>query len=153
MPATAAPFWKSKPLDEMDDAEWESLCDGCGRCCLYKLEDEDSGELFFTAVGCRLLDTDSCRCSDYPHRRQQVPDCLVLRPLTAELLRLLPPSCAYRRLSEGRDLAWWHPLVSGRADTVREAGISVHGRVLSEEHVHPDELANHVVDWFDSADD
>ncbi|MEJ2686568.1 MAG: YcgN family cysteine cluster protein [Gammaproteobacteria bacterium] len=147
------PFWKTKSLAEMNDAEWEALCDGCGRCCLYKLEDEDSGELFFTAVACQLLDTDSCRCRDYPRRRQQVSDCLVLRPLTGELRRLLPPSCAYRRLAEGRELAWWHPLVSGRTGTVREAGISVGGRVLSEEYVHPAELANHVVDWFDSGDD
>ncbi|MGA7800783.1 MAG: YcgN family cysteine cluster protein [Gammaproteobacteria bacterium] len=153
MPDTPSPFWKAKSLDELTDTEWESLCDRCGRCCLYKLEDEDSGEVFFTAVACRLLDTDGCRCRDYPRRREQVPDCLVLRPLTDELVRLLPPSCAYRRLAEGRGLAWWHPLISAQFETVHEAGISVGGKTLSEEHVHPDELANHVVDWFDSKDD
>jgi uncharacterized cysteine cluster protein YcgN (CxxCxxCC family) len=142
----AIPFWRSKSLDDMSDAEWESLCDGCGWCCVVKLEDEDSGEIFFTNVACRLLDTEACRCRDYAHRSVKVSQCLVLRPLSAALLRALPESCAYRRLSEGRDLAWWHPLVSGDTESVRRAGVSICGRVVSEEYVHPDELEDHIIE-------
>lgn len=153
MSRTPPPFWKTNALDALSDAEWESLCDRCGRCCLYKLEDEDTGTLFYTAVSCRLLDADTCQCGNYAGRQQQIADCLVLRPLTAERVRLLPTSCAYRRLAEGRDLPWWHPLVSGTFDTVRSAGVSVHNRILSEEHVHPEDLLRHVVDWFDDGKD
>jgi uncharacterized protein len=142
---SSAPFWESKRLDEMTHDEWESLCDGCGRCCLHKLRHEESGELSHTNVACRLLDLKSCRCRDYPNRRRQVPDCVSLTPKEVAAIDWLPPSCAYRRLAEGRGLAWWHPLVSGDPDTVHRAGISVRGRVVSEREAGP--LEHHIVEW------
>ncbi len=123
----ARPFWQTKTLAEMSEAEWESLCDGCGRCCLVKLEDEDSGTIHFTDVGCRLFDGESCRCRDYPNRSRAVPDCVTLRPENIADLHWMPPTCAYRLLAEGKDLPEWHPLVSGRAESVVEAGVSVQG--------------------------
>ena len=144
MPAPA-PFWKTKTLDEMTVAEWESLCDGCGRCCLHKLRDEDTDAILYTNVACRLLDTDSCACSDYPKRRRRVPDCVQLTPAALREIDWLPPSCGYRRVAEGRGLAWWHPLVSGHRGSVHEAGISVRGRSISERKAGP--LEHHVVDW------
>ena len=140
-----APFWKTKTLAEMSRAEWESLCDGCGRCCLHKLRHEDTEALSWTNVACRLLDLDTCQCSDYPRRRRKVPDCVQLTPESVDEIDWLPPSCAYRRLDEGRDLAWWHPLVSGDPNTVHEAGISVRGRAISERQAGP--LEHHLVDW------
>lgn len=142
-----APFWERKPLEAMSVAEWESLCDGCGRCCTHKLEDADTGEVHATQVACRLLDCGSCRCSDYPNRLQQVPDCLQVTPAIARDSDWLPPSCAYRRLAEGRGLAWWHPLVSGSSETVHTAGVSVRGRVLPETIVEPEDYEDHIVDW------
>ena len=140
-------FWEEKSLEQMDDGEWESLCDGCGRCCLQKFEDEDSGEVFHTRIACRLLDTDDCRCRDYAHRQEHVEDCLSVRPLTAEKLSWLPSSCAYRRLAEGRGLADWHPLVSGDPASVRRAGIGVGGRVVSERDVPVHEFMLHLTSW------
>lgn len=140
-----APFWKSKRLEDMTDAEWESLCDGCGRCCLHKLRDEDTEALAFTDVACRLLDLKTCRCRDYPNRQKRVPDCVQLTPATVREVDWLPPTCAYRRLAEGKDLAWWHPLVSGDPDTVHQAGVSVRGRVIDERTAGAFE--DHVVDW------
>ncbi|HSI42431.1 MAG TPA: YcgN family cysteine cluster protein [Xanthobacteraceae bacterium] len=131
------PFWKVKPLEAMDADEWESLCDGCGRCCLVKLEDEDSGAIAYTDIGCRLLDDDGCRCRDYDNRQAQVPDCVRLTPQTVRALSWLPPSCGYRLVAEGRDLYWWHPLVSGDTDTVHAAGVSVRGRVSALEDELP----------------
>jgi uncharacterized cysteine cluster protein YcgN (CxxCxxCC family) len=122
------PFWKRKKLKEMSREEWESLCDGCARCCLVKLEDEDTGRIHFTSAACKLLDGKTCRCTDYRNRNRRVPDCVRLTPENVGTLSWLPRTCAYRLLAEGKDLAWWHPLVSGRAETVREAGISVAGR-------------------------
>jgi hypothetical protein len=139
------PFWRRKRLEEMTRAEWESLCDGCGRCCLMKLEYEDTGEIDFTSVACRLLDARSCRCTDYANRRAQVEDCVKLTPRRVRTLKWLPPTCAYRLVDEGRDLYWWHPLVSGDPDTVHQAGVSVRGRVLSEDAAGPPE--NHIVKW------
>ncbi len=141
------PFWQRKSLFEMTTAEWESLCDGCGRCCLIKLEDPDDGEIVHTDVTCHLLDEESCRCSDYPNRKAKVPDCVQLSPENVAGLNFMPPSCAYRRLAEGRGLAWWHPLVSGDPNTVHEAGISVRGRVISEQQVADEDLEDHIVDW------
>lgn len=123
------PFWQTKSLAEMTTAEWESLCDGCGRCCLVKLEEEGSGEIHHTDVACRLFDGENCRCKDYPNRSREVPDCVTLRPDNISGLGWMPPTCAYRLLSEGEDLPAWHPLVSGTPDTVIEAGISVKGRI------------------------
>ncbi len=140
-----APFWMTKRLDEMTREEWESLCDGCGRCCLHKLRDEDAGTLSFTNVACRLLDLGTCRCRDYPNRRRAVPDCVSLTAKEVAAIDWLPPSCAYRRLAEGHDLAWWHPLVSGDPETVHRAGVSVAGRAVSERQAGP--LEHHIVDW------
>lgn len=147
MPAEA-PFWKTKRLDEMSREEWESLCDGCGRCCLHKLildDGSEQGQLAYTNVACRLLDLETSRCTHYPTRRRYVPDCVQLTPENLREINWLPPSCAYRRLAEGRDLLWWHPLVSGDPETVHTAGISVRGRAVSERHAGP--LEHHIVEW------
>jgi len=143
-PPAPSPFWKTKTLAEMTAAEWESLCDGCARCCLVRLEDEDTGEIATTDVACFLLDSGACRCGDYPNRAKRVPDCLVLTAKLIGDLGWLPATCAYRVLDEGGDLAWWHPLVSGDPETVHEAGISVRGRVVSEADVPQAELLNHI---------
>jgi uncharacterized cysteine cluster protein YcgN (CxxCxxCC family) len=127
-----APFWRTKRLDEMSVAEWESLCDGCGRCCLVRFEDEDTGEVTPTRVSCKLFDADTCRCSNYAQRKRHVPDCIKLTPWNIEALTWMPPSCAYRRIYEGRDLAWWHPLVSGDPQSVHTAGVSIRGQTVSE---------------------
>jgi len=146
--AVTFPFWKDRDLEAFSAAEWESLCDGCGRCCLVKLEDEDTGEIHFTDLGCKLLDGATCRCSDYRRRRQRVRDCLKLTPQSVRSLPWLPPTCAYRLVAEGRDLAWWHPLVSGSAETVHEAGVSVKGRVAAlETEVKLDDYPDYIVSW------
>jgi uncharacterized cysteine cluster protein YcgN (CxxCxxCC family) len=131
----------------MSNSEWESLCDGCARCCLNKLEDEETGAIEWTAVACRLLDDRTCRCSDYAHRHKRVPDCVQLDAENVTRLKWLPPTCGYRLLAEGRDLYWWHPLVSGDPDTVHAAGVSVHGRTVSEELVPLEEWERFIVDW------
>jgi uncharacterized cysteine cluster protein YcgN (CxxCxxCC family) len=142
------PFWKTKSLSEMSDSEWESLCDGCGRCCLVKLEDEDDGKIHFTDIGCRLLDGDTCRCRDYQNRSARVDDCVRLTPDNLASLNWLPPTCAYRLLANGGELYWWHPLVSGDPETVHAAGISVSGRVVADEDALPEEeLSDHIVAW------
>ena len=141
------PFWRRKALAEMTPDEWESLCDGCGKCCLIKLEDEDTGEIEPTDVSCKLLCTETCRCTDYPNRKQRVPDCVTLTPDNIADLGFMPSTCAYRLLAAGEDLPWWHPLVSGDPETVHLAGISVRQRVISEEFVPDAELEDHLVDW------
>lgn len=143
------PFWKRKTFDEMTREEWESLCDGCARCCLYKLEDEDTGEIYYTNVVCRLLDTYRCRCTAYQERSKLMPTCLVLTPDLVRQLRWMPKTCAYRLVAEGKDLAWWHPLVSGNPNTVHEAGISVRWRTLAEKDVDMDNLEDYIVDWME----
>jgi uncharacterized cysteine cluster protein YcgN (CxxCxxCC family) len=140
-------FWEEKSLADMTDSEWESLCDGCGKCCLHKLENEETGDIFYTDIACQLLNTTTCRCSDYSHRKQRVPDCLSLTPANISETHWLPSSCAYRLLHEGKPLKSWHPLLSSDADTVHRAGISVSGRVLSETYVHPDEFEDRIVKW------
>ena len=142
------PFWKSKTLEEMSDPEWESICDGCGRCCLVKLEDEDTGRYYATDIACRLLDTEACRCGNYADRQSLVPDCVRLTPKEARSLGWLPPTCGYRLLAEGKDLAWWHPLVSGTQATVIEAGVSVKGRVhCSEDEIAVEDFVGRIKKW------
>jgi uncharacterized cysteine cluster protein YcgN (CxxCxxCC family) len=147
-PTPDAPFWRRKKMSEMTQKEWESLCDGCGRCCLNKLIEEDTNETVFTDVGCTLLDGDTCRCRDYTHRQKKVSDCVRLTWRNVKRLTWLPPTCGYRLVAEGRDLAWWHPLVSGTPETVHTAGISVRGRVSASEDDVPDEkLEEYIVSW------
>jgi uncharacterized protein len=143
------PFWRRKSLAQMTNSEWESLCDGCGRCCLNKLEEaEGEGKIFYTDVGCRLLDGQTCRCRDYAHRLEQVEDCVRLTPRNLKGINWLPPSCAYALLAKGKDLYWWHPLVSGDPETVHSAGVSVRGRVGASETDVPDaDLEDHIVSW------
>lgn len=143
------PFWKTKILTEMTTPEWESLCDGCARCCLEKLEDDETGEVHYTNLSCRHLDQEKCRCTDYQHRSVLVPHCIWLKPEQAAEFKWLPNTCAYRLIAEGKDLYDWHPLVSGSADTVHEAGISVRGKCISEEFVHPEQWEEHLIKWVE----
>jgi hypothetical protein len=148
MTSEKTPFWKRKSLEQMTDREWESLCDGCGRCCLNKLEEEGKDRTWYTSVGCRLLDGETCRCRDYPNRSAKVDDCVRLTPDELKTITWLPPSCGYVLVREGRDLYWWHHLVSGDRETVHQAGVSVRGRVAASEADVPDEaLEDWIVDW------
>lgn len=140
-------FWENKSLAEMNHEEWEALCDGCGQCCLIKLQDECSGQVEYTRVVCHLFDEQRCRCTRYAERTRLVPDCLEIRPESLGELTYLPFTCAYRTLYEGRRLPEWHPLVSGRPDSVFEAGIAVRGAVINERYVHPLGLPEHRIDW------
>ncbi|MCJ2014518.1 YcgN family cysteine cluster protein [Methylobacterium sp. J-076] len=147
-PGADEPFWRTRSLEEMSTAEWESLCDGCGRCCLIKLEDEDTGEVLHTDIGCTLLDGFACRCRDYPRRQKKVPDCVRLTPEAVRSIAWLPPTCAYRLVRDGLPLYPWHHLVSGRASSVHEAGISVRGRLSgNEEEFAEEEYPERIVDW------
>ncbi|MET0286330.1 MAG: YcgN family cysteine cluster protein [Polyangiales bacterium] len=138
------PFWKTKTLEAMSRAEWESLCDGCGKCCLHKLEDEDTGRVHLTMVACRLLDIESCRCSNYPRRHRYVPECVRMQPDNVRQLTL-PTSCAYRLLAEGRDLPAWHPLVSGDPGAVHAAAASVRTWAVSERDVAEQDFEDYIV--------
>lgn len=141
------PFWTEKSLAEMTEAEWESLCDGCGKCCLIGLEDEDTGEIYLTDVACKLFDGAACRCSDYANRKQHVPDCVKLTPENVPTLTWLPKTCAYRLVHEGRPLYAWHPLVSGDAESVHRANVSVRGKVRSETSVKTRNLIKRITQW------
>jgi uncharacterized cysteine cluster protein YcgN (CxxCxxCC family) len=141
------PFWRTKSLGDMTAREWESLCDGCGKCCLIKLEDEDTGEYYFTDVACRLLDTETCRCSRYKERHRFVPDCITLTPETIGTLGFMPSTCAYRLLAEGKDLPDWHPLVCGRADGPYRARVTARYRCISEDAVEEEDLPGRIVNW------
>ena len=147
-PGKTLPFWRTKKMSEMTPHEWESLCDGCGRCCLNKLSDIDTGETVYTDVGCKLLNTQTCGCADYANRQKKVHDCVRLSWRNIRRLTWLPPTCGYVLVAEGKDLPWWHPLISGRADTVHEAGISVRGKVSASEVDVPDrDLVDYIVKW------
>lgn len=147
------PFWREKTLEAMTPAEWESLCDGCGRCCLNKMEDWDTGEILWTKIRCRLLDGATCRCTDYPNRQKKVPDCIGLTPGEVRELTWLPPTCGYRLVKEGRDLYWWHHLISGDRETVHQAGVSVRGRTVAEEGIAFEDFDDFIVEWpFEDVD-
>ena len=143
-----APFWERKKLAEMSASEWESLCDGCAKCCLHKLQDEDTDEVFYTSVACAKLDLETCRCTVYEDRLKYVPDCLDLIQENLNELGWLPDSCAYRLIAEGRSLPQWHPLVSGEKNSVHKAGMSVLGRVVPESDVAEDDLELYIIDEF-----
>ena len=145
----ATAFWQSKTLDELNHREWEALCDGCGRCCLLKLEDISTREFVFTAISCRLLDVHSCRCTDYLQRKQKVPKCLQLSRDNVAVTDWLPKTCAYRLVHEGKPLFDWHPLMSGNSDSVHEAGVSVRDKVIPEDQVHPDSQEEFIISWVD----
>lgn len=140
------PFWQSKTLAEMTQDEWESLCDGCGHCCLVKLEDDETEEIYSTNVSCHLLDIESCRCKDYQNRLDKVSMCLKLSADKMDLMRWLPTHCAYRLISEGKKLQPWHPLISGDSESVHKMCVSVKSFAQSEEFIHPEQLADHVMD-------
>jgi uncharacterized cysteine cluster protein YcgN (CxxCxxCC family) len=140
-------YWRNTPLDKMSRLEWEALCDGCGRCCLLKLEDEDSGGVAYTDVHCRLFDPDTCRCGNYAHRKRLVPGCVQLTPENLEASAAwMPETCAYRRLHEGRDLPDWHPLITGDPDSPQKAGMSMHNRSVPEWEVDEDDLEDHIIE-------
>jgi uncharacterized protein len=140
------PFWETKTLDEMTREEWESLCDSCGRCCLFKLQDEETGEIYHTNVVCRLMDLQSCRCTAYTERSILVPTCLTLTPEMVRTLNWLPETCAYHLLAQGKKLAWWHPLVSGNPGAVRKAGVSVSGNIIPEAQADMNRLDDYIID-------
>jgi len=140
-------FWRAKKLHEMSTSEFESLCDGCGKCCLHKLEDEDSGDVFYTKVACRFLDHDTCKCQVYDERQKHIPACVTLTAESVKDTYWLPETCAYRLISEGIPLFDWHPLISGDPHSVHKAGMSVAGQVLHENSVNPDDLEDHIVRW------
>ena len=139
------PFWRVKTLEQMTVPEWESLCDGCGLCCLIRFEDEETGEVIPTRVSCKLFDDGACRCSNYDRRRAYVPDCIKLTPYNIDDLMWMPLSCAYRRLHEGKDLPSWHPLITGDPESVHRAGVSVRGQTINEETLaDPDDALDHL---------
>jgi hypothetical protein len=142
-------FWETKSFDKLNREEWDALCDGCGRCCLLKIEDQDNGDLFYTNVVCEFHDSEHCRCTAYQHRSSLVPDCIKVTPELARDEKWLPDTCAYRLLAERKSLFDWHPLITGDPDSIHQADLSVRDKVVSEKFVHPDELPEHLVHWFD----
>ncbi|KAA9010389.1 YcgN family cysteine cluster protein [Histidinibacterium aquaticum] len=140
-------YWRDTPLSKMSDREWEALCDGCGKCCLNKLEDSETGEVALTRVACKLFDDGTCRCSSYPTRHRYVPECIQLTAESIpEHLYWLPQTCAYRLVHEGRDLHYWHPLVSGTPETVHDAGVSARGLTVSELVVPEEDWEDHIIE-------
>ncbi|MEL0437589.1 YcgN family cysteine cluster protein [Phycobacter sp. K97] len=147
MTKLAPRFWEKKPLDKLSEAEWEALCDGCGKCCLNKLEDEDSGEVALTRVACRLLDDQTCRCAHYENRHQFIPECIVLRPDNLDTHAYwMPQTCAYRLLWQGKPLPAWHPLITGDPNSVHSAGVSVQGMTVSEFDTPEEDWEDHIIE-------
>ncbi|MDX2308478.1 MAG: YcgN family cysteine cluster protein [Hyphomicrobium sp.] len=146
--AGTRPFWETKALEDLTEAEWESLCDGCGRCCLVKLEDEDTAAIHLTRLACALLDVGKCRCKDYPNRFAKMPDCIDLTPEKVRSIAWLPATCGYRRVAEGKGLAWWHPLVSGDPETVHQAGISIRSFARSEKGIAEHNYVKYIIQDF-----
>lgn len=140
-------FWETKTLEELDDEEWEALCDGCAQCCRLRFRDSETDEVVTTTLVCALLDLPTRRCTNYPKRHELVPDCVELTSETARAFDWLPETCAYRRVAEGRPLEDWHPLISGSTETVTRAGISVTDKVISAANVHPDDIASNILKW------
>ncbi|BBB23167.1 conserved hypothetical protein [Abyssogena phaseoliformis symbiont OG214] len=140
-------FWENTALEDMIHVQWESLCDNCGRCCLHKLEDEDTGDIYFTDVVCHYIDEQSCQCPHYEARQQLVPDCLTIDSNWGDKFNWLPSTCAYRLLHEKKPLFDWHPLISGDVETVHLAGISVRGRTFSDDEVNEKEIDLHIINW------
>lgn len=141
------PFWKTTPLHKMDRDQWESLCDGCGKCCLLKLEDEDTGDIAYTRIHCKLFNSDTCQCSDYANRKSIVEDCVKLTPAGLEEINWMPESCAYRRIRDGKDLPDWHHLVCGDRERIHTEGQSIKGRTVSEETVFDEDQIDWIIDW------
>jgi len=141
------PFWEAIPLEQMTPTQWESLCDGCAKCCLIKLEDEDTGDIAYTRLHCRLLDAETCRCSDYDNRKASVPDCVILTPKNVAELKWMPRSCAYRLIHEGKPLPDWHHLRSHDPALVHSDGHSIKDRTFSEDTVFEDDQMDWIVDW------
>lgn len=144
---TILPFWKTKNMAEMSPNEWESLCDGCGKCCCIRLEDEDTAQIYITDVACKLFNPETCRCGDYVNRSQKVPDCVTLTPDNVANLKWMPQTCAYRLISEGKDLPEYHHLVSGSRQTIHDVGMSVQDAVTSEVLVSEEEQITRIVIW------
>tara|TARA_B100000795_G_C22703950_1_gene400790 strand:+ start:164 stop:622 length:459 start_codon:yes stop_codon:yes gene_type:complete len=140
------PFWKTKSLKQMSKAEWESLCDGCGKCCLHKLEDVDTGEISVSNVSCGYLDEASCKCKDYGNRKKNVPSCIQLIPKKVKKLKWLPETCAYRLIDEGKKLYDWHHLVSGSPESVHDHGMSVRDYAVSENNIT--DVEEYILEWF-----
>lgn len=145
-------WWHELSLAELDDSQWELLCDGCAQCCLHKLQHDTTEEIFYTRIRCRLLDDETGRCNDYAQRSVLVPDCVRLERHTVDSMDWLPATCAYRLRANGENLPAWHHLVSGSRDTVHAAGISLRGRTVSEEFIHPDSYDEHIVTWVESGE-
>lgn len=141
-------YWHAKSLQELTPYEWESLCDGCGKCCLHKLEDEDNGDVYYTRIACQYLDHQTCQCTDYSNRQQQVPDCVVLTPKALDAIDWLPDTCAYRLRAAGMPLFDWHPLISGDPASVHKAGMSVSGKVIAERDVAEEDYEDYIIRWI-----
>lgn len=142
------PFWERKTLEEMTPEEWDSLCDGCAKCCLNKLEDEKTGKVYYTIAACRLLDAEICRCTSYENRAERVPGCAVLTPKNVREFYWLPETCAYRRLVLGKALFRWHHLISGDRELIHRLGLSVRNKVVSELDVDPKKMTEHILEWL-----
>ncbi|OPX55877.1 hypothetical protein SAMN02745127_01051 [Oceanospirillum multiglobuliferum] len=144
-----ARFWETKTLQQLSTEEWESLCDGCAKCCLHKLEDDEDGTVYYTDVACELLDIMQCRCNDYPNRQTRIPSCIKLTPEHEEAFSWLPSTCAYRLVKDGQPLPEWHHLVSGKADSIHKARQSIRRRAISAQVVPEEEMELHIIGWVE----